>query len=209
MLGVYAISAILLTAAGALVTLALGTRTARVWALAVLVLPWLAGMGLSRIEWTHATSNPIGVAVIQGAIPQDQKWLDANRDTTLNLYRELTVKALGTPLIVWPESAPPDIINNLVDYLMQVGGMANERGSALVMGIVREADNGEDYYNSVIAFAPPHLQSYDKTHLVPFAEFFPVPEFVREFLRLRNLPNEDFTRGADNQPPLAAAAGFG
>jgi apolipoprotein N-acyltransferase len=204
-LGVYAISAILLTAAGALVTLALGTRTARVWALAVLVLPWLAGMGLSRIEWTHATSNPIGVAVIQGAIPQDQKWLDANRDTTLNLYRELTVKALGTPLIVWPESAPPDIINNLVDYLMQVGGMANERGSALVMGIVREADNGEDYYNSVIALAPPHLQSYDKTHLVPFAEFFPVPEFVREFLRLRNLPNEDFTRGADNQPPLAAA----
>ena len=29
---------------------------------------------------------------------------------------------------------------------------------------------------------------YDKRHLVPFAEFFPVPEFVRSWLRLMSLP---------------------
>jgi len=46
---------------------------------------------------------------------------------------------------------------------------------------------------------------YDKNHLVPFAEFFPVPDFVRSWMRLMSLPYSDFTRGGDNQPPLSAA----
>jgi apolipoprotein N-acyltransferase len=46
---------------------------------------------------------------------------------------------------------------------------------------------------------------YDKHHLVPFAEFFPVPHFVRNWLRLMNLPYADFTPGALVQPPLPAA----
>ena len=46
---------------------------------------------------------------------------------------------------------------------------------------------------------------YDKSHLVPFAEFFPVPGFVRTWLRLRSLPYSDFTPGDARQPPLAAA----
>src|SRR5690606_27380355 len=45
---------------------------------------------------------------------------------------------------------------------------------------------------------------YAKRHLVPFGEFFPVPDFVRSWLRLMNLPYSDFTRGARDQPPLTA-----
>jgi len=73
------------------------------------------------------------------------------------------------------------------------------------MGVVRESEDGEHYYNSVLALGEKDLQWYDKSHLVPFAEFFPVPGFVRAWLRLANLPYEDFTRGAINQPPLSAA----
>jgi apolipoprotein N-acyltransferase len=40
---------------------------------------------------------------------------------------------------------------------------------------------------------------------VPFAEFFPVPHFVRSWMRLMSLPYSDFTRGAADQPPLPAA----
>ena len=46
---------------------------------------------------------------------------------------------------------------------------------------------------------------YNKSHLVPFAEFFPVPSFVRSWLRLMNLPYSDFTHGASHQAPLGAA----
>jgi apolipoprotein N-acyltransferase len=49
------------------------------------------------------------------------------------------------------------------------------------------------------------VQWYDKEHLVPFAEFFPVPSFVRSWLRLMSLPHSDFTRGGADQPPLEAA----
>jgi apolipoprotein N-acyltransferase len=204
--GVYGLSAFLLLGAGALVTLAKGGRGARLAAVAVLIVPWALGYALQGVEWTQARGQPVGVAVIQGAIPQDQKWLDANHDTTLRLYRNLTARALGTALIVWPESAPPDLANNLLDYLEAEYSMTNKRGSALVMGVVRASDNDPDvYYNSVLTLdaAGPHW--YNKSHLVPFAEFFPVPGFVRSWLRLANLPYEDFTRGEPNQPPLPAA----
>jgi apolipoprotein N-acyltransferase len=71
------------------------------------VLPWAAGFGLQRLEWTRPSGAPVSVAVIQGSISQDQKWLDANQDNILNLYRQLTEKVLGTQLVVWPESAVP------------------------------------------------------------------------------------------------------
>jgi apolipoprotein N-acyltransferase len=85
--------------------------------------------------------------------------------------------------------------------------MTQARGSALVLGVVRSEDSpdGEIYFNSVLALGDKDLLWYNKSHLVPFAEFFPVPGFVRSWLRLRNLPYEDFTRGAPLQPPLPAA----
>jgi len=151
---------------------------------------------------------PVAVAVVQGAIPQDQKWLDANRDRTLDLYAGLTERALGTPLIVWPEAAAPDLANNLVPYLRGLATEAGSGGSSLVLGILRAERNREtrelEYFNSVLALGA-EFAFYDKHHLVPFAEFFPVPSFVRGWLRLMSLPYSDFTRGAAVQAPLPAA----
>jgi apolipoprotein N-acyltransferase len=203
--GVYGLSALLLLSAGALVTLFDGTRGARIAAALVLIAPWPVGFALQTVPWTHPVGKPVGVAIIQGAVPQDEKWQEANHDATLRLYRNLTIKALGTPLIVWPEAAPPDLANNLVDYLGTLYRMGSARNSSLVLGVVRASDDGEQYFNSVLSLDPRGPHWYDKTHLVPFAEFFPVPSFVRSWLRLRNLPYEDFTRGAEVQPPLPAA----
>jgi len=203
-LGVYGISAVLLAGAGALVTLAFGSRRARIASLAVLVLPWLAGAGLQRIEWTRPSGPPVAVAIVQGAIPQDLKWIEENRDATLRLYRDLTLQALGVPLIVWPESAPPDLANNLVDYLRDLYREARGRGSSLVLGVVRASDDMRRYYNSVLSLGD-EVAWYDKHHLVPFAEFFPVPDFVRNWLRLMSLPYADFERGEAYQPPFEVA----
>jgi apolipoprotein N-acyltransferase len=204
--GVYAMSALLLVGAGALVTLALGTARERALALLVLALPWGVGAALYRHAWTHAAGPPVAVAVVQGAIPQDEKWLESNRETTLTLYQSLTERVLGTPLIVWPESAPADIANNLVPYISNLYRETHAHGSVLVMGVLRADGREPDtrYYNSVLALDQ-RASWYDKSHLVPFAEFFPVPNFVRAWLRLMSLPYSDFTRGARNQPPLPAA----
>ncbi len=212
--GVYGISALLLVSAGALTALVLGTRRARVIATIALIVPWLAGAGLRHVSWTHVSGAPVSVAVIQGAIPQDQKWLDSNKDTTLKLYQSLTEKALGIGLIVWPESAPAGVANDLVPYLDNLYGEARAHHSALVLGVLRaaaapdrSAEDGADgirYFNSVLAMDDT-VSWYDKSHLVPFAEFFPVPHFVRSWLRLMSLPYSDFTPGAAEQAPLPAA----
>jgi apolipoprotein N-acyltransferase len=39
---------------------------------------------------------------------------------------------------------------------------------------------------------------------VPFAEYFPVPPFIRSWLRLMSLPYSDFTAGPADQPAVAA-----
>ena len=202
--GVYWISLLLLLSAGALLALWRGNSRQRAAAAVALLLPWIIAWPLRRLEWTQPSGPAVGVAVLQGAIPQDEKWLEENRTTTLLLYRDLTRQALGTPLIVWPEAAPPDLANNLTSYLGEAYGAASAKGSSLVLGVVRADDAMEQYYNSVIAMSD-KVSWYNKQHLVPFAEVFPVPAFVRSWLRLMSLPYSDFTRGAADQPPLPAA----
>jgi apolipoprotein N-acyltransferase len=146
---------------------------------------------------------------VQGAIPQDEKWLASNHERTLRLYRTLTEQVLGTALIVWPESSTADVANDIVPYIDSLYREARAHGSALVMGVLRAEARPEEggtlhYFNSVLALDA-QASWYDKSHLVPFAEFFPVPHFVRTWMRLMNLPYSDFTRGAPDQPPLPAA----
>jgi apolipoprotein N-acyltransferase len=200
--GVYGISALLLVCAGALAALVLGSQRTRVVAAVVFTLPWAVAAVLASVEWTQAAGPPVSVAVIQGAIPQDQKWLDSNRQTTLDLYQRLTETVLGKGLIVWPESAPPDVANELVPYISNMYRETRAQRSGLVFGVVRQDDKGE-WRNSVMALDD-KVTWYDKSHLVPFAEFFPVPGMVRSWLRLHNLPYSDFTRGEAYQPPLPA-----
>ncbi|HEY2275895.1 MAG TPA: apolipoprotein N-acyltransferase [Steroidobacteraceae bacterium] len=207
--GVYGVSAALLLCAGALTALVSGTGRARAVAVVVLLVPWGAGLALRGVSWTHPSGGPVSVAIAQGAVPQDEKWLDANREATLDLYERLTTQAFGNALIVWPESATADTANDLVPWLTHIYRDAHAHDSALVMGILRGEGGVSDsdpvrYYNSVLALDA-QVSWYDKHHLVPFAEYFPVPHFVRSWMRLMSLPYSDFTPGAAYQPPLEAA----
>jgi apolipoprotein N-acyltransferase len=206
LLGIYGLSALLLVCAGALL-LALRSRgRVRLAAVVVLLLPWPIGALLVRHDWTRPAGAPVSVAIVQGAIPQDEKWQAANVEPTRLLYAALNERALGAQLIVWPEAALPQLINEppVPEYLGRLNSRARMAGSDIAMGVIREADNGEDYFNSIMTLTD-HVSFYDKRHLVPFAEYFPIPSFVRDWLRLLNLPYSDFTPGRDDQQPLTAA----
>lgn len=201
--GVYGISLVLLFSAGALVALVRGGRRVRIAAAAILAVPWLAATALGGIAWTHPSGAPVSVAIVQGNISQRDKWLGSHYDQILARYRRLTQSAFGERLIVWPESALPDLINNLYPYVARLDIAAHRHGSALVLGALRESRSGH-YYNSILALGK-RASWYDKVHLVPFVEWIPLPRFVLRWLKQMNLPYSSFTRGAAHQKPLPVA----
>lgn len=210
-IGQFGLGFVTLALAGSLVTLLFGAQRARVVAASVAVVIAATSFALRDREWTRPYGKPISVAVAQGAIPQNEKLLTENLGMILEVYRNLTREAKGADLIVWPESAIPDLANNHVEYYGEVYREASAEGSSLVMGAIRAEENprtGElEYFNSVLAMdrATPGVGWHNKHHLVPFSEFFPVPDFVRSWLRLMTLPYSDFNRGAAEQAPLEAA----
>ncbi|HEU5134193.1 MAG TPA: apolipoprotein N-acyltransferase [Steroidobacteraceae bacterium] len=209
--GQFGLGLLTLVMAGALITFLLGDKRARIVAGVLFVAVWSVAFGLRGVEWTGPYSRPITVAVVQGAIPQDEKWLTDNLDSILELYKTRTREAHGADLIVWPESAIPDLANNHIDFYRDVYQEASARGSSLMVGTLRMEENPktgeEEYFNSVLSMdkSTPGVGWYDKHHLVPFTEFVPVPGFVRQWLRLMSLPYSDFNRGAAQQAPLEAA----
>ena len=178
-----------------------GSREARGLALAVVigaVLIPLAGLPV----WTTPSGAPLRVALVQGNIAQDLKWDPDQVAPTLIKYRDLTLPIVDADLVVWPEAALPILWHQIPpDYLEEVAGPGRP---PLIMGILRHELDSDRYFNAVAA-ASAEPQFYYKRRLVPFAEVFPVPGWMREWLRLMSLPYADFDRGAKGQAALAVA----
>ncbi len=201
--GVYGIGLVVLLGAGALVALVRGTRRVRIAAAAILLAPWLAATALGDVVWTHPSGPPVSVAIVQGNVSEQDKLSGAHTHRILMRYQRLTEAAFGARLIVWPESSLPGLINNMFPYVERLDIAARRHGSALVMGVLRESSAGK-YYNSILALGR-RVSWYSKRHLVPFAEYFPVPRFVRRWLQEMNLPYSSFTPGPARQRPLPVA----
>jgi apolipoprotein N-acyltransferase len=207
--GVYGVSLAAAITAGALVLAFVGSRRERVVALAVVAVLWLAGAALRTVQWTRATGAPVPVALVQGSVSQDMKWQADNRDATLKLYRELTEQAWGARIVVWPEAALPVLYHEVVPYLKDLYFAAQARGADLVLGLLRYDFDAKQYRNGLVALGREHDESieqwYYKRRLVPFGEFFPVPSFIREWMRLQSLAYVDFAPGDADQKALPAA----
>jgi len=208
LLGVYGVSWVLAAMAGAVAAIAVRVASSsynlQPTAYSLLILPWLIAYPLWHRDWTTPIGAPISVAIVQGAVPQEMKWTQAQHDSTLQLYRDLTLPHLGTQLIVWPESALPDWAEELGGFYTPLWRQARERGTDLVVGQQTFDAKTRKAYNGVLALSD-RPQWYYKHHLVPFGEYFPVPAFVRQWMRMMSLPHSDFSSGAANQPPLQAA----
>lgn len=202
--GVYGVSLAATVTAGALVAALDSRRAARLLPLALVALLWAGGFGLARVDWTRPSDGAVSVAIVQGAIPQDLKWLEDNRAHTVEVYRGLTQQALGARLVVWPESALPMLYHQAVPVLAELYRDARARGSDLVLGLVRYDFQNGQYRNGLVALGDQE-EWYYKRRLVPFGEFFPVPPFVRAWMRLQSLAYVDFMAGAADQGPLDAA----
>jgi apolipoprotein N-acyltransferase len=191
--------------------LALGLRqlfivssAARAGWIAVAVFLGLSGWGLSQLALTQPTGRWHTVALVQGAIAQDEKWEATHRDRSFEVYRQLTEQSLGQDLVVWPEAALPVLYHEAVPFLTPIYQAAQARHTDLLLGLVRYDPERAGYRNGLVALSDGETWYY-KRRLVPFGEFFPVPEFVRGWMRGLDLFYVDFLPGDAEQPALTAA----
>ena len=153
------------------------------------------------IEWTERVDKEFSVALVQGAVAQEKKWLTTEFIRTLNLYRNSLLNLENTNLVIWPEVAIPAYAENVKGYLDELEGILKQQNIDLLMlGINTKGKNGE-VFNSVITLGGDD-RVYHKRHLVPFGEYFPVPKFVREWLQKMKLPHRDISIGPDVQEML-------
>ncbi len=199
--GLHGMSWAVLLSAGALVALVAGSSRTRARALAALTLLWGGAWALSDVNWTEPTGRVVRVALAQGAVPQDLKWLPEQLRPTLDLYRELTLQSRGSELVIWPEAAIPAIHDQVAPELDRFRREFEELGAAVMFGILRRDAATDTFQNTLMTLADPPAV-YVKRHLVPFGEYFPVPGFVRNWMRLMSLPYVDAEPGAALQPPI-------
>ena len=148
--------------------------------------------------------------IVQGGVSQDRKWLREQFRPTLELYRNSILTNQDSDLIVWPEVALPAAIDQVEGYIEQLQSDISAHEQTLLFGILERDLDTQKIYNSVVMIDgvdKDARQFYRKRHLVPFGEFFPVPEFVREWMRLMSLPHSDMTAGEAEQPLLRMADG--
>jgi apolipoprotein N-acyltransferase len=203
LLGVPGLSAVLVAAAYALFRLGMEHHArGRVVAAVVLAAPVLTALLPAPSSWTAPAGAPQAVALVQSNIRQDEKWLPEMRYEALVRHWRLTQQAWPAELVIWPEVALTQPYHQVRDgYLADLSRQAAERDATLLLGIL--VFEGDKHFNSIVTVGSSSGR-YDKRHLVPFGEYFPIPAFLRPVMDVLDTPYSDFDFGAEDQPLLAA-----
>ena len=149
----------------------------------------------------------IRAVIVQGNIPQAQKWDYAHKIPILKTHEALSRLGAGkevADLIIWPEAAYPGFYN--VDQeKMRMHNLADELKSPILFGgldVEGAGSNVEHYFNSAFLILPNEHEEtrYDKIRLVSFGEYVPWRTFFNLFGLERlaySLGVSDFEPGRD------------
>ncbi|SVA18886.1 uncharacterized protein METZ01_LOCUS71740, partial [marine metagenome] len=179
--GVHGVTVLVVFVNGVLTLLAVGQTGRRGMALtvgvAVLVAVVLFGTWRLSDEQLLRAGTPLRVGLVQGNVPQEDKWDPAHRMSIVQRYLELSRRsaAAGAELVVWPESATPFSFETHSDGGL-VRGLTRETGIHLLFGSTRfESYPTRRMFNAAFVLNPDGETAaiYDKIHLVPFGEYVP------------------------------------
>jgi len=138
---------------------------------------WFGGVALTP-PVADTDGRPV-VRLIQPNAPQRQKWDPAHIPIFFNRQVDFTAQLPNPDLIVWPETAVPNLLHNAGPTLEVIAAAA--AGTPVVFGIQRAEQ--ALYYNSLVTLDETGAvdQVYDKHHLVPFGEYMPAAGFFANF----------------------------
>jgi len=166
-----------------------------------------ASPGTARDSPDLRSAGKLQVALLQGNIPQDEKFVPGGGIASALAWYGGQLRDATASLVVTPETALPLLPAQLPPgYLKAIAARYASGTQAAIVGL--PLGNGGEYSNSVVGFRPDRSGDaansqnwrYDKHHLVPFGEF--VPGVFRWFTNMMNIPLGDFRRGGLAQAPF-------
>ncbi len=161
----------------------------------LLLLIYFWGMLVMRADG-HETGSPLSVAVVQGCVPTGKPTTEADVLRSLDTYLTLSESLPDdVRLIVWPETAVPDVININEEAMQRIRDLAVAKNAWVLAGAPELRETGK-LYNTLYLISPDGelTDTYSKVILVPFGEYVPHRE---DYPFLKNFPVRkfDFTRG--------------
>ena len=161
------------------------------------------GYGLGQHQWYHPKGQTVRVSLVQGNIPQVEKWQFKNATKIAQTYWDLTQPHLDSQLIVWPEAAitVPEQYAQL--FINQLNAEAKLHNTTILFGIpIHDATTNKDY-NGMLAVGQGQGR-YLKQHLVPFGEYYPFAWLYQPIMKWIQIPMANFSAGQKKQPMIRA-----
>jgi len=199
--GVYLLSFVALTSIGTIMALIRDINKRTIFVALFVAGLWGSAWVMDQFLWSTPSGQPVSVAIIQNNVPLLEKWQPQQRQAIIFEYIEKSQRHKDKDLIVWPEGAIPDYLENLSDAFWQ---FLEQHPSDFAFGSLHQPEPGGDYFNSVVA-AGEGLEIYNKQHLVPFGEFFPMQSLLAPVLKYLTIPMADFSPWNQHQLPLPLA----
>jgi apolipoprotein N-acyltransferase len=191
LVGLYGLNLLAILIAAAPATLGTGSTARDRYlpsTLALAALACLAVFGAWRLSGGEvATVADVRLRIMQPNLPQDAKFRPENRDAIMQRYLALSGRETApgsggiadVTHLIWPESAFPFLLHRDPQALAQIAALLPP-GVTLITGAAREdeglpGESGRRFYNAiqVVGDDGTILGAYDKSHLVPFGEYFP------------------------------------
>jgi len=162
--------------------------------------------GSWRLRHALPDAPSVRVAVIQGNTNVGAMWREEFYGVGLSHYLRTSLEAADRfkpDVLVWPESAVTFFPAYEPEYLASMTRMLKKTGADLLLGAPHY--DGSDvarpqYYNSAfyLTAADQITGRYDKSHLLPFGEYFPLKAI--DFLRRHFERVRTFTAGQQLAP---------
>ncbi len=201
--GVYLVGLIALMSVGVLMSLIRSITVGSGVLGLTLVAVWACGWWLNETAWTQADGEPLRVSVIQNNVSINEKWDEEQTNRIIQSYLQKSKLEQDVDLVVMPEAAIPDYIDNLsISFWDQI----REHPADFIFGVLHRerVDNSWNYYNTVAGVSD-KIMIYRKQHLVPFGEYFPLRVVLNPLIEMMKMPMSDFSHWDKPQAPLHVA----
>jgi len=162
--------------------------------------------GAWRLDNVPMEGEVLRVGIAQANIPQDEKWLNENVESTVSLYEDLTRQAVrqGAQIVAWPETACNFYL--FLDWppTLKVIALSREVPARLLIGSPAvELGADQRYFNRIWLIDKGLIMgSYDKVHLVPFGEYVPLARLLKPFVGKLTEGVSDFSTADAQARPI-------